>query len=958
MKKFWLSAIFALALAPVVADPATPAGSAAAAPSAAQNSADAPLPVDPNVVVKKLPNGLTYYIRKNGKPENRAELRLVINAGAILEDEDQRGLAHFLEHMAFNGTKNFEKQGLIDYMQSIGMRFGADVNAYTSFDETVYMLQIPTDDQEIVDKGFQILEDWAWQITLSAEEIEKERGVVAEEWRLGRGASARIFDKQLPMLFSGSRYADRLPIGKLEVIENAPREAFLRFYRDWYRPDLMAVIVVGDFDTAEVEAKIKKHFGRIPAAASPRERAYYEVPDHKETLFSIETDPELPQSIVQIFYKHPSQTMKTEADFRESVVHGIAQNILNERLQERSQDADPPFIAAFTGLTGYVRVSDVFMQAALVKENGFEEGLTALLAEAKRAKQHGFAETELERQKVNILRSLERAYNERDKTESSVFAGRYLGAFLSGDPMLDIGNRLALYKKLLPGVSLDEVNRAVDRWISDKNRVVLVSAPEKEGLTPPTRAQLLALIDKAESLEVAAYEDKVSDAPLLAAKPKPGRVFMEDYLEEVDVYDWKLSNRARVVFKPTDFKNDEVRFSAFSPGGTSLAADGDYVPATTAVLLMNESGLGEFDSIELQKKLAGKVASASPSIGELNEGMAGSASPQDLETLFQLIYLHFTQPRAEAKAFESLTAKYKELVLNREKSPDTIFSDEVSKVLYQNHPRRQPLTAETIAEMDMDASLKFYRDRYADAGDFTFVFVGNVEPQRLKSLVAQYLGGLPNIGRKESWKDIGVKYFKGKQKIKVNRGLEPKSRVRMIFTGEAAWSPRNRLALNMLNEALRIRLREILREDMGGVYGVGVSGSLSKRPKERFSASVSFGCDPENVDKLTQAVLDELERAAKEGFEPSYLEKIKEIALRRYEVNLKRNSFWIANLRYYFDYGLDPAEILQYKTKLETVDNALLIKAARTYYDNENYLHAALYPEKKGSGASSGEPSE
>jgi len=927
----------------------------ALAPVGALRAQDA-LPSDPHVVTGKLDNGLTYFVRKNGKPENRAELRLVVDAGSILEDEKQLGLAHFLEHMAFNGTKNFEKQELVDYLQSIGMRFGADLNAYTSFDETVYSLQVPTEDEEILNKAFQILEDWAHQISFDPEEIEKERGVVLEEWRLGRTAMGRMRDKQLPVLFKGSRYAERLPIGEVEIIQNAPREEFLRFYKDWYRPDLMAVVAVGDFEPDAIIAQIKAHFGRIPKPENPPQRPQHPIAEHDETLFSIETDPEYPQSMLQIVYKHPAEISRTEADYRNDLVESLAQGMLNQRLQERAREAEPPFVFAYSGSTSFVRGSDAFMQGAVVRESDYEGGLTALLAEGARAKQFGFTASEFDRIKKNIIRAWERRYEERDKTESGALVGRYVNHFLTGEPMIDVADNLELTRKLLPEIALEEVNAAVDRRITEENRVVIAALPEKEGLEPPTRETLLAAIKKADNMELEPYKDEVSDAPLLGEPPAPGRVLISSYLEALDLYDWRLGNKVRVLFKPTDFKNDEVRFSAFSPGGTSLASDDDHIAATTATLLVDESGLGEFDAIELEKKLAGKVVGVTPYISELSEGLSGSASPKDLDTLFQLVYLTFTAPRADDRAFSSVANRYRELLSNRDKSPDTVFSDEVNKVLYQDHPRRQPFTEETLAKMDKDASLRLFKERFADAGGFTFVFVGNAEPERIKELSARYLGALPNLKGDETWRDVGVETVKGKKEVIVRKGLEPKSRVRMIYTGDAEWSPQNRFALNMLTSALRIRLREVLREDMGGVYGVGVSGSISRWPKERFSANVSFGCDPEKVEDLTKAVTDLLETVAKEGVEQSVIDKVKEMSLRRYEVNFKQNPFWTANLAYYYNHDLDPLEILNYPAKVEALENKTLRQAAQRYFSGENYVLAVLYPEKKAEGAA-GEPS-
>ena len=914
-------------------------------PVLAQLTPDSPVPVDTGVVIKTLPNGLTYYIRANAKPEKRAELRLVVNAGSILEDEDQRGLAHFLEHMAFNGTTHFEKQELVDFLMSIGMRFGADVNAYTSFDETVYSLHVPTDDAAIMDKSFLILKDWAHGISFDPEEVDKERPVVVEEWRLGKSAASRIRDKQFPLLFKDSIYAERLPIGSKEVVETAPISRIRDFYKDWYRPDLMAVVAVGDFDAAEVEKLIVKHMGSIPAVENPRERPLPQVPGHKETLVSIETDPELTRSDIDIMYKHNASATKTMKDWRQSIVRGMYRGMLNQRLGERTREANPPYLFAYNSMSNMVRSKAFFNQAAAVKEGAFEEGLTALLEESARAKKHGFTQSELDRMKVEMLRSMEQSYNERDKTESVNYASQYVYHYLESSPIPGIENAKKFYDMVLPGITLEEVNRAADRWITDDNRVILVSAPEKEGLELPKREDLLKLIDEVSKRDVKPYEDKVSDAPLVAAEPKGGSVTKEKHIEELGVTVWTLSNGVRVVLKPTELKNDEVTMTAFSPGGSSLVDDKDYMPAITATGVVGLSGLATFDSIELQKKLAGKVAGVYPTISELQEGLRGFASPKDLQTLFELTYLHFTAPRATDQALQSIKTRWQASLKNRLADPGAVFSDKMRAHMYNNHPRRQPLTEASLDKLDAKKSLEIYRERFADASDFTFIFVGNIDLKSMKPMVAKWLGGLPSTNRKENWRDIGVNYATGSDRLEVRKGLEPKSSVQMVFHGDAAWNLKDRYALSSLAQVLRIRLREVLREDMGGVYGVSVQGSLIKRPQEMYSSVVAFGCDPANVDDLISAVKKEIKNIQDNGVEKSYMDNVKEMQLRSFEEGSQQNGFWSANLRFYFDYDVDPLRILGYKERVEALTSERLQEAARKYFDDERLLIGVLFPE-------------
>ena len=905
-----------------------------------------PIPFDPDVKTGQLENGVRYFIRQNVKPEKRAEIRLAINAGSILEDEDQRGLAHFVEHMAFNGTKNFEKQELVDFIQSIGMQFGAHLNAYTGFDETVYTLQVPTDDPEVLKKAFLVISDWAHQITFDPEEVDKERGVVVSEWRSRLGAGNRMMEKQFPKLLYKSRYPERLPIGSKEILETASAETILRYYKDWYRPDLMAVSVVGDLDPAVAESLIKKNMGIIPAVEKGRERPTFEVPDHKETLFSIETDPELTRSLVQISYKHPAVTTKTLADWRMSMVRGLYQSMLNQRLYELTRQAEPPFIYGYAGMSNTVRSKNMFNQVAMVKEGAFEEGLTALLQEAERVKRHGFTAGELARRKLDMMAGMEKAYAERDKTESSSYVMSYIYHFLEQSPVPGIEASLAFYKEQLPGITLEEINKVAANWITLENRVILVSGPQKEGLTMPTEQDLLDIIAEVEKMEVKPYQDDTNEAPLVAKTPTPGKVVKTERIEEIDTNVWHLSNGIRVVLKKTDFKNDEISFSAFSPGGSSVLPDKDYVPAVTATSLVEESGLGAFNAIQLEKKLDGKIVSVGVSLGELSESLSGGASPKDLETMFQLIYLYFTAPKVSDEAFGSIKTRWKAFVENREANPAQVFGDQIQARLFDNHPRRRPFDLNMLTQMNAQRSLEIYKERFGDASDFTFVFVGNFEEAKLKTLVETWLGSLPSLKRGDQWKYIGNDYAKGKIDIKVNKGLEPKSQVRMIFTGDETYTRENSYAMRVMTEVLSIRLREVLREDMGGVYGVSVYGSITERPVERFNANVSFTCDPGEVDNLVGAIFAELEKIKKEGIEQSYLDKVRETQLRSYETSLKRNGYWLRRLNYAFNYGQDPRDILKFKDRVDTMNVEMVKEAIAKYFGSENYMFAVLAPQE------------
>lgn len=913
------------------------------------NALSAPLPKDTNIVVNKLENGIQYYIRENREPQNRAELRLVVNAGSVLEDDDQQGLAHFVEHMCFNGTEHFEKQALVEYLESIGMRFGADVNAYTSFDETVYMLQIPMDSAEIVDTAFQILEEWAHRVSFEGSEIDKERGVVGEEWRLGRGAQARIRDKQFPVLFKNSRYANRLPIGQKAIIDTAHYETIRRFYRDWYRPDLMAVVAVGDFDKNAIKALIEKHFAGIPPKENPRKREYYPVPGNEKPLVAIATDPEATYSSVSVFYKKDVKDENSHAAYRGSLVQSIHDGILNNRLNELLQQSEPPFRFASVGQGRFIRTKEFYVLNTVVKDNQMETGLEALLTEAARIKKFGVTASELERQKTDMLRGMEQAYQERDKTASASYAAEYIRNFLQNEPIPGIEYEFKLWKKYIPTITLDEVNERSRQLITEVNEVLLASAPEKAGVEVPNAGALLAVFDKVDGKTIAPYEDVVSDAPLLETLPPAGTVVEMSEIQKIGVSEWTLSNGVRLILKPTDFKNDQLLFSAYSPGGTSLYPDEDYIAAATADAVVTQGGVGKFDRIELGKKLAGKAVQVSPSIGSLNEGVSGSASPKDLETMLQLIHLYFTAPRKDSTAYLAYQSQIRGFLENRNASPETAFHDTLSATLAQHHFRARPWSAQLLKEMNLDKSFKIYRERFADASDFTFVFVGNLDLEALKPLAEKYLASLPALHRNETWRDEGIRSPKGVIEKTVRKGLEDKSRVSIVFTGPFEWNRQNRYDLNAMASVLRIKLREVLREDQGGTYGVGVRASRDHFPVPDYSVSVSFGCAPDRVEQLTQLVFEQIDSLKNTGIAEKYVKKVRETQRRENEVDLRRNGYWLSTLSFY-DRNAEPlTNILQTDQFIENLTPEAVQQAARKYLNTKNYVKVVLLPEKTGS---------
>jgi zinc protease len=920
-------------------------------PAQAQTSAQElsqPMPVDPQITMGKFPNGLRYYIRNNKKPEKRAELRLVVKAGSILEDDDQQGLAHLAEHMAFNGTKNFPKHELISFIESLGMRFGADLNAYTSFDETVYMLTVPTDKPETVERAMQVLEDWAHNVSFDPAEIDKERGVVMEEWRLGRGAGARTRDKLFPVMLKGSRYADRLPIGKPEIIQGGKAERLKQFYTDWYRPDLMAVVAVGDFDKAAIEKMITSHFASIPAATKPRPRTTYDVPDHSDTIYAIATDKETTNTIVEVHTMLPAREEGSVGVYRQKTVDGLFSGMLSARFSELAQKPDAPFTIAFAGRGNFfARSKDSATLFALVKENDVERGLDMLLSEAERVARFGFTATELDRQKQNVLRNYERNALEKENQLSANRADEYVRNFLDNESLPSADDEYALHRRFLPEINLVEINKIAREWFTDRNRTVVITAPAKSGLVIPDEAKLAAVIKTVASKDLKPYVDTMGNAALLDSTPTPGTIAGTVSKETIGITEWQLSNGVRVILKPTTFKEDEILFRATSPGGTSLADDKDYIPASSATQVITAGGVGKFNVIDFRKIMTGKVAFANPIIGELEEGLSGSSSRKDLETLFQLIYLRFTQPRADANAFGVQAAQAKTFLANQTAIPEFAFFDALNTIRFQNHPRRRLQTVATVDQWNLDKSLAFYKDRFADASDFTFLFVGSFDLPTIKPLVERYLGSLPSIRRKESWKDVGVRTPTSVVEKRVEKGIEPKSMSAIVFSGPFEYNQTQRVAIRAMSEILERRLLEAIREELGGTYGINATPSYQKIPNPVYSITIQFGSAPDRTENLIKRVFQEIELLKTSGPTDKQVSDAKEALLRDFEINAKLNTYLLGQLTAKYQIGDDPAGVWLVPEYYNKIDKAMIQQAAKTYLNTKTYVEVMLFPEKK-----------
>jgi zinc protease len=915
----------------------------------AQSDLTGKLPIDPNVKIGKLTNGLTYFIRKNNRPEKKVELRLVVNAGSVLEDDDQQGLAHFTEHMGFNGTKNFKKNDLVSFLQSIGVEFGADLNAYTSFDETVYILPIPVDKPENLEKGFQILEDWGSTVTFEDAEIDKERGIVLEESRIGKGADDRMRKVYLPKILEGSPYANRLPIGKDDILKTFTYDVIKRFYRDWYRPNLMAVIVVGDLDPAEAEKMIKAHFEKLTNPASERVRVSPAIPERSKSEGLIITDKEATNHYVQIYYStKQSKPETTLGDYRESIIKRFFTAMLSQRLQELTQSPSPPFVFGASSLSDFLRGHEAYNSFAALGKGGVEPAVNALIAENERARKFGFTVGELDRIKKSLLRGMERAYNERDKSESEDYAGEYIRAFLHQEAIPGIENEFNYYKEFTESITLAEVNQYTARTIPtvDKNKLILYTGPEKADFKVPTADELVVMANNAANAEVKPYEEKAIAASLLEKLPVPGKIVSEKQNKALGTTELTLSNGVKVILKPTDFKNDQVVMTATRLGGHYLYDTKDRLNAEYAVTVVGQMGVGAFSPVDLRKVLAGKTVGVSPRLGPISETLNGQSGSKDIESMLQLTYLYFTQPRKDEGLFSSFVSKQEAVYQNVMSDPNAVYQDSLLKTVYRNHPRAPRIPrAEDFSKINLDRSLEIYKERFGNANGFTFILVGSFDVNTIKPLISSYLASLPSTSKTSTFRDVGLRPVKGIVTKKVYKGKEAKSMINISFYGEKPYSSDEHLKLEALVELLNIKVIETLREDMSGVYGAGVRGGLNKLPYNSYTLTISMPCGPENVDKLIKASFDEIQKVKDTGPSEVDLNKVKETWKKQYEVDVKDNGFWARKLQASVELGSTADEVLSFEKRIEAIRTSDLKEAAIKYFDMKNYVQVVLYPE-------------
>jgi zinc protease len=920
-----------------------------AAPAAPALSPTATIPFDPAVTTGTLPNGLRYYIRKNSRPEKRVSLQLAVKAGSIDETDAQQGLAHFLEHMGFNGSKHFKPGELIATFESTGARLGPHVNAQTGFDDTIYMFQLPTDKPEIVEKGVQALVDFAGGMTLDPKEIDKERGVVIEEWRGGLGAGSRLRDQQIPVLFYQSKYAERLPIGKPEILKAFPASELRAFYTKWYRPDRMALVAVGDTDPVALEALIKKEFGALPKPTTPAPDRSYPVPLPSDVLVKMSTDPEATQSSISIVRKRPSEPQDKVADYRRSLVHSLAYEMINERFDEISRKPDAPFLGAGAYGGELSPTVDTFSLGASVQDGKIEPGLVALEVEANRVERYGFGAAELERARKWMLASYDRAYAERDKTESGSYVQEYVNNFLRGEPSPGIEYEHKLVQALVPGISAEDVASAAKLMFADNSRVILGVSPQKADIKVPTEAELKAAVTSADAVAVTAWNDAASGAALVEKMPEPGAIAGRREIADLGVTVVTFSNGVEAWLKPTDFKNDQVIFSLVASGGSSLAPPEKYIEAQLATGQVELSGAGGHSAIDLPKLTAGKIASASPFISLSSHGIQGSSTPANVETALQLLYIKFTAPGDDAQAFGLIKRQLEAAVVNRLSSPSAVFGDKIGAVNTVGHYTSRPLTVDRIGSLDRSAMVSFYRERFANAADFTFFMVGAFKIDEALPLLSRYVASLPSTGKASSrYKDVGITFPAGVERARVEKGKEPKSQTVVSYFADPPVEEVEQTRVEAATEVLEIALRDILREELGETYSVSVG--LAQSPPQRGGGhiEVSFTASPDNVDKMITRVQEEVVRLQKEGPSADLTTRAKETARRTYETSVKQNGFWLGRLQSAKLLGRDPLLILSRLQRIESVTPAVLQDTFKKYFPQDRYTVVTLVPETKG----------
>jgi zinc protease len=905
------------------------------------------IPLDPAVRTGMLSNGFTYYIRHNEEPKKRVELYLINKVGSILEDDDQQGLAHFMEHMNFNGTKNYPKNELVDFLQKSGVRFGADLNAYTSFDETVYQLPMPTEDPAMFGKGLNIMRDWAQEALLDPGEIEKERGVVLEEERLGKGSKDRMSRQYFPMLLNHARYADRLPIGKDFVLTKFKPQVIGRFYKDWYRPDLQALIIVGDVNVDEAEKMIKEKFSTLVNPDQERERVKYTVPLTGKSQFMVVTDPEESSTGIEILMKHKASELKTEKDYISQIKTSLLNQLLStRRYAETSRDKDPAYTSSNLGISTLLNNVDMFSVSVNAKEGRIEQSFEQIWRILERIKRYGFSQLEFDRIKQNYLRGLQSNLNEFGKTSSVNYVKEYQSLFLHGEASPGIAWEYQFTKANLDAITLADITALLNEYLASKDIDVLVSGPEKVKALLPDSSTVNKWIRNVSDEKLAPFAEEITNKPLISKMPKPGSITSKTEIAGIGATKVILSNGVTVILKPTDFKHDQVLYGAFSPGGTSLYDQKDFDAATNAAALISRFGLSDFTPVQLSQMLTGKIVNSSVNITQRSQTVMASAAPNDLETALQLTYLQFTAPRKDELIFKNTIDNAVASLTNRYADPNQVFADSIAYVLGNYSYRAAPPTIARLNEIAPDQVYQIYEERFSDASSFTFVFVGNFETGKILSLLEKYLGSLPSVNKDAKARDLGIHIPEGKFVKKVYKGTENKATVRVVFSGDYQYSPLANLQLKALGDILQIRVLEKLREAEGEVYSPQVQISYNKNPKNRFSLVISFGCAPENTDHLVQMTEKEMVNLRQQGPTTTEIQKFKAQYEKNVELALKDNGFWLSYLLGQYENKEDVMQVNDTQKNLSLIEVKSLKEAAALFLSGKNMITFQLLPEK------------
>jgi zinc protease len=940
-----------LAAPPFAAGQTAARGRETSAASVASYTLSQLMPVDPDATVGTLPNGLRYYVRPNGKPARRAELRLVVKAGSVLEDDDQKGLAHFVEHMEFEGTQHFPGADLVAFLSSLGLSIGPDANAATRYNDTQYTLRVPTDVPGVLDRALLVLEDWARGASFDQSGIDRERGIVLSEWRMNLGASERTADAVRRAQLEGSRYAIRPVIGDPDIISNASREPLTRFYRDWYRPDLMAVIAVGDIDRDATVAMIKEHFSSLAAPTPSRPRPIFDVPDRPGTRYAIVTDKETTATAVALTDLRPARNQGSVGGYREIIRDQLFGGMLSARLNELREGSNPPFLEAraVRELFPLTPTRDEASLEALVANDGVAQGLDALVTELQRVARFGFTATELTRAKESMMQSYERSVTQSPDRESSSRADEYTRNFLQAEALPTIWQELAFHRRLVPGITLAEINALVADWFPDRNRLVVVQAPDAAGIVPPTEARLAEVVKTASARRPGAYVDTLTRQTLMDAPPQRGTIVRTTERPEAGLTEWTLSNGATVVLKPTMLKADQILFRATAPGGTSLASDADFRSAGVADDAVRAGGVGAFSLVALEKMLAGKAVGVRPFISETSEGMQGGSTPKDLEAMFQLLFLEFTQPRADPAAFAAMAAQAKALLANENASPEVVFNRTIQATLSGNHPRRQPETPATVADWNLAKALAFYKARFADASNFTFIFVGSFTTDAIKPLVETYIASLPATHAKETWRDVGIAPPAGKIEKTITMGIAPKSNVAIVLSGPFEYDAPHKLAMRTVTMLLQSRLFDTIRQDLGGTYSITANLETQKFPRPQYAVRIEWTCDPARTDSLVQRVWQEIAFVRDVRLSAQQLMAVRGSLLRDFEQESQENGYLLNAIARDYDEsgGKNVADVERLPDQIAALTSTAIHDAARTYLNAANSVTVIQNPERR-----------